>query len=99
MSKLVCEEYFGGCPQCGEAYWANIRKSHWCYCPNHKVRWWVGENIFSSWRDETETDWCRNHEMLDNFKEVEPLDQGETIPMAEEAAQAVSDLFRRIGAA
>jgi len=59
----------------------------------------LGENLLSSWRDETEEDWSRNRLTLAQFGVVEPLDQGEEIPMASEAARAVADLFKRLGSA
>ncbi|WP_147377645.1 hypothetical protein [Mesorhizobium waimense] len=95
-TKLVCEEYFGGCPQCGEAHWANVHKSHWCFCPHHRVRWSAGENIFSSWHSETEADWRRNREMLSQYREVKPIEMGDPIPMAIEAESSVTALLRRI---
>jgi len=95
--KLVCEEYYGGCPQCGEAEWMNVGKTHWCYCPHHRVRWSPGENLLSSWRDETEEDWSRNRAALAQFRVVEPLEMGEAIPMASDAERTVADLFKRLG--
>jgi len=70
---------FGCCPVChnpGEI--ANIRKSHWMACSAHRLCWYVGMNLFSCWRDESEEIWERNAEMLDTFQEVEPwLSDGE----------------------
>jgi hypothetical protein len=46
---------FGGCPQCGGTDGiVNIGRSHWLHCSEHKVKWWVGSNLFDSWRHETE---------------------------------------------
>jgi hypothetical protein len=48
------EEYCGVCPVCHAApRWLNIGASHWCYCPDHRVKWFVGERLFSSWMYET----------------------------------------------
>jgi hypothetical protein len=99
MTQVLCDEYFGGCPHCGSASWANVGKVHWCYCPQHEVRWCIGENVLSSWQHENEEIWQKNIDMLDAFIEVEPLEEGQPIPMSAEARQAVDDLFRRIGAA
>ncbi|MBL0935529.1 MAG: hypothetical protein IBJ07_12365 [Rhizobiaceae bacterium] len=96
MTQLVCEEYFGGCPHCGTARWANVGRVHWCYCPEHEVRWCVGENLISSWRDEDESIWQRNVNMLEGFPDVEPLLEGEPIPMAADAKRAVDELFSRV---
>ena len=48
--------YWGACPTCGEndGYCINIGKGHWYYCSEHRVRWFVGANLFSGWRDQTE---------------------------------------------
>lgn len=94
--KLTCEEYFGGCPLCGEASWLNVGKTHWCYCKHHKFRWSPGSNLLSSWRDETEADWRANAERLRNFLEVDPLAEGEIIPLAAEAERSVEALFQRL---
>lgn len=47
--------YFGTCPECGDNDgYRNAGKSHWFLCHEHRVRWCVGSNLFSSWRHETE---------------------------------------------
>jgi len=67
-------EVFGGCPNCGctSRIW-NIYKSHWAVCIIHKTKWYIGENLFSNWRKETEGDWLKNTYRLAEFKEVEPV--------------------------
>lgn len=73
-SKPHTDEYFGGCPICGQCQdWLNVHRSHWCVCHNHKTKWNVGENLFSSWRYETEADWQRNLYRLANYRTVEPV--------------------------
>jgi hypothetical protein len=46
--------YFGLCPHCRntDGYF-NAGSSHWFVCDEHKTRWFVGCNLFSSWKDET----------------------------------------------
>jgi hypothetical protein len=65
--------YFGGCPECGNNGYVNIGRSHWNICEDHKVKWSIGANLFSSWHDETEEDWKRNASLIADFKEVEPV--------------------------
>lgn len=64
--------HFGGCPYCG---WTDgclsIERDHWFFCERHKVKWWAGSNIFSSWRDQNEEIWRQNSEVLSAYKEVE----------------------------
>jgi hypothetical protein len=75
------EEYFGVCPQCAKNDgYLNVRRAHWMVCHTHRVRWWVGENLFSTWKMESEGDWAENHAILARYAEVEPL-----MPPTEEA--------------
>ena len=47
-------DYFGVCPDCRRTNGClNVGGDHWFYCTEHHVRWWVGSNLFSSWRDQT----------------------------------------------
>ena len=66
--------YFGDCPECScnDGY-LNIFKANWMVCHEHKKRWLVGEDLFSTWRYETEEDWKRNFELIKGYEEVEPL--------------------------
>ena len=35
---IKVDNYFGGCPHCGRTDgWANISRSHWCFCKTHKT--------------------------------------------------------------
>src|SRR5690349_20075353 len=69
------EHYDGACPKCGNCSgYLNIRKSHWCHCDEHRTKWWIGENMYSSWRSETEEVWRRNRDRLAYYREVEPLE-------------------------
>ena len=67
------DSYFGGCPVCHRSDgYLNIGRGHWKVCHAHKVRWFVGENLFSTWKDETENDWRRNHDLIGAYPKVEP---------------------------
>ena len=48
----------------------NVGKYHWFYCPEHRVRWCVGYNLQSSWRYETEEDWNRNWQKLQDYTDI-----------------------------
>jgi hypothetical protein len=68
--------YFGVCPDCNKTDgYTNIGAGHWFFCKEHKTRWCIGSNLFSSWRDETEEEQRREYDELDfgSFKDVEPL--------------------------
>jgi hypothetical protein len=73
------ERYFGSCPDCGPAEtlndaprwpYLNIGRTHWFYCETHQTRWCVGENLFSSWRDEDEAVWHEDVHRVGFYREV-----------------------------
>jgi hypothetical protein len=73
---IKVDDYFGGCPQCGRSDgYTNVGKSHWFFCREHKAKWCIGSNLFSSWQDETEEEQRRAYVRigLGDFTEVEPL--------------------------
>ena len=54
-------ECFGGCPYCGGYdVFLNIGRDHWIICRTHQVKWHIGSNLFSCWRNQTEEQWLRN---------------------------------------
>jgi hypothetical protein len=66
-------EDFGVCPICkGHDGYLNVGRDHWFKCDEHKVRWHVGSNLFSSWHDESEEDWEENARILSEYEEVGP---------------------------
>jgi len=73
---MVIEGYFGMCPICrkNDGY-VNVGSSHWFICEEHRVRWCIGANVFSSWRDETESEQRRHCEKIgfDDFTDVKPF--------------------------
>ncbi|WP_073167595.1 hypothetical protein [Desulfofundulus australicus] len=61
------------CPVCcypGEGP-INIEKANFFVCERCGVSWYVGWNLFSSWRKETPADWERNRFFLSRFKGIE----------------------------
>ena len=68
---------FGGCPHCGQNDgYLNDGRDHWFRCDRHKVKWWVGSNLFSSWRDEDEETWRLNRFRLAEYMTVSPIPAG-----------------------
>ena len=49
-------------------YYINVGRKHWFLCDTCKTKYYAGENVFSSWRYETERDWLRNAEKLKVYK-------------------------------
>ena len=74
-------DFFGGCPACGhnDGY-LNIRRCQWFVCHKHRTKWLIGENLFSSWRRETEHDWQQNFELIQGYREVHPVYPNPTEP-------------------
>jgi hypothetical protein len=96
MTEITTDEYFGGCPHCGQySNCLNVNRSHWMMCDEHRVRWWIGSNLFSSWRHEDEVTWAKNILVLEEYSEVEPIfpepSEEEKRQMAEREAE-----FRRV---
>lgn len=50
----------------------NVGRIHFGYCREHKVKWKLGENLFSSWRHETAEDWQANAAFLAGYREIAP---------------------------
>lgn len=71
---VTTEQSFGGCPTCGgnDGY-LNVGPDHWCVCAAHKMKWPIGSNLFSDWRDESEDDWTGNVVWLDACHTVQPI--------------------------
>ena len=67
-------DHFGVCPTCksNDGY-INIGKGHWFYCREHRVRWFVGSNLISTWRDETEDEQRAQYDRL-GFAEFHRID-------------------------
>ena len=93
MTQKNFDPYFGLCPVCGTSDgFLNIHKANWMICHEHKKCWLRGENLFSSWRYETEEDWERNYQLIKDYEEVEPL----TKELTEEERRAMQEKLRSI---
>ena len=67
-------ECFGGCPYCGGYdIYLDIGRDHWMVCRTHQVRWHIGSNLFSAWREQTEEQRLRNTYELAGYREVESV--------------------------
>lgn len=73
-TKATTVEYFGGCSHCGKAAeYTNVRSDHWFFFHDHKTKWRIGSNLFSSWCDEIEKDWTRNRYRLTGYMAVDRI--------------------------
>ena len=65
------DEFVGACPHCGRYDSVlNVGRRHWAYCSVHGLYWWVGDNLFSKWRDEDESVWAANRLILTRYCRV-----------------------------
>jgi hypothetical protein len=67
--------YWGVCPTCHRTDgYINAGRTHIFFCREHRTRWIIGANLFSSWRDETEDEQRALYDQLEmgKFEEVEP---------------------------
>src|SRR5215467_3067248 len=66
--------YWGGCPECGGTHGCHsVGPEHWYVCHDHKVKWCIGENLFSCWRHMSEEEHRLNEKMLSDYLEVKPI--------------------------
>ena len=70
-------EIGGKCPYCGgNDGFLNVGRTHWFVCHKCGVRWWLGCDLYPTWKSETEEDWSRNAKLLQGYKQVEPQIKG-----------------------
>ena len=63
--------YFGVCPTCHRTDgYLNVGAAHWFCCHAHAVRWYVGDNLFSSWRLENEVNWAGNEALMKGYTDI-----------------------------
>ena len=47
--RIKVTDYFGSCPSCGANDGClNVRRDDYFRCDAHKVKWYIGSNLFSS---------------------------------------------------
>jgi hypothetical protein len=74
MSKedsILVKDAFGGCPHCGKQDGLfNVGRAHWFVCHEHRVRWHVGHNLFSGWKDQTEVEQREKWSHIEDYEDV-----------------------------
>ena len=58
----------------------------------HRTKWWVGSNLFSGWRDQSEDDWARNDATLSGYRAVIPV-----FPISTDPWEALDYVADRLG--
>jgi hypothetical protein len=71
---LPCMDlHFGSCPHCHKTNGCySVGRDHWYVCHTHRTNWWVGSNLFSSWRDLSEQHMLANAYMVGGYCDVRP---------------------------
>jgi hypothetical protein len=70
------EHYFGHCPHMEhDNHYLNIGRDHWMVCDECRLKWHIGENLFSSWRTQTEAEWQANAEQIKDYTEARIVQQ------------------------
>ena len=69
-----CSEYFGRCPVCNRtaSRMVNFGRDHWMVCLRDRTRWFIGENLFSGWREESEAQQRAVLSRFSSFRVVDP---------------------------
>lgn len=65
------DNYWGHCPNPEhENSCLNVGRAHWMHCETCRIKWLVGENLFSSWREQSMRVWEANREKLEGYRDV-----------------------------
>jgi hypothetical protein len=68
------DDRFGLCPHCHRTDgFLNAGRNHWFYCEQHRVAWCGGSNLFSCWKDESETEQRRKFAKIEQYRDIEPF--------------------------
>ena len=66
------DNYFGHCPVPEhQNYCLNIGRGHWMVCDKCRIKWFMGANLFSSWRYQNEDVWRANEKELRKYREID----------------------------
>ena len=61
----------GGCPECGrEDGFVNDGRNHFFFCRTHRLLWYGGSNLFSSWRDESREEQAEQWRRVADYRDV-----------------------------
>lgn len=67
------DDRFGLCPTCHHTDgYVNDGAAHYFVCDTHRVRWFIGTNLFSNHQDETNADSLADQKTLAAYAEVPP---------------------------
>ena len=62
----------GECPVCNKNDgYLNLGAQHWFICREHKIKWYVGDNLFDSWRTQSIALHLSAEILLSGYREVD----------------------------
>jgi hypothetical protein len=56
----------------GVGCYMNVGRHHFAVCHPCRKKRYLGSNLFSCWKDETEEEWEKNARLLETFTDVNP---------------------------
>jgi len=72
------------CVRCGvECAFRNIGREHWGFCDPCRIKWCIGENLFSGWREQSDEVFEENWEFLKDFEDLTVYSEFEMAQMKE----------------
>jgi hypothetical protein len=74
-ARQAFESHFGVCPHCHKTDgYINVGRTHLFVCREHKLKWCVGSNLFSSWRYQTKEEQEQIYDRLGAgaYTEIQP---------------------------
>jgi hypothetical protein len=65
------DNYWGHCanPE-HENFYLNVGRAHWMVCESCRIKWLIGDNLFSSWRSQNMRIWEANHKKLRDYEDL-----------------------------
>jgi hypothetical protein len=68
------KEFRGVCPKCGySGIVYSINRSQFSVCEDCKIYWYIGDNLFSCWREMSEKDFKRNRKFLETCENADEI--------------------------
>lgn len=77
-AKRNGDEYFGVCPVCGDSDGhLDDGPEHWrvCHKHKHKLKWWIGTNLFSGWKSLPPEEAARQAHVLSTYAVAEATEE------------------------
>jgi hypothetical protein len=74
------DDHFGVCPHCRKNDgFINVGRAHLFMCHEHKVCWWVGENLFDSCKFQTKAEQRAIYDQsgVASYQKVKPFAGGQ----------------------